>query len=459
MYCRKCGKEIIENSTFCNHCGTKIKANDSSAAGIRKAIKENARKLSKGKLAIGIFIIFIYSVFVTYITYDLAGASILEDILPIEYEIASEFLIGIVSAFFMFGITIMSINIVRGKKAKVDDIFSKPLKDKKSLLYYFISYFILIVISLLSTFLISLMDIDFSWVLMIPLLIILCMYIYIYPLFDMAFHLCADDEYKKKSFATTLKDASKIIKGHRVEYYAMLLSFTGWILLSILTFGILLIWVYPYMILSVTNLYRRWKGEVTFESDEKGMSNEAVIGTTVGIFVGAIFLLFCFIAVVDEYEEYDTYDQIEEDVNFDGYANLKEDEVNISFKVPYGFEPYDTKEGSHKEYTNEDGDYIYYYLAYTYSSFYETEKKIAKETWEEDYTKIKMNEYSIRINNLNINAFSIDYKEDGYDYRVTYAFYPVNEDYTAVIVLGIEGINKNNLSKYLKVRNENGDKM
>jgi len=458
MYCKKCGQQIANDSTFCNHCGAKLKFS-SSAAGIRKAIKEDARKLPKGKLSIGIFIIFIFSLFISYVVYDLANVSILEDILPVEYEITSEIIKGILCVFLMFGITIISINITRGKKVKTEEIFSKPLKNKKGLLYYFISYFILIAISLLLAFLINLMDIDFSWFLMVPLLILIVLYFYIYPLFDMFFHLCADDKYKKKSFSITFKDANKIIKGNRVEYYAMLFSFVGWILLSILTLGVLLLWVYPYMILSTTNLYRRWKGEVTFDSDEKGMSNEAIIGTTVGIFVGTIFLLFCFIAAVDEYDEYDDYDNIEENVSFDGYANLKEDDISISFRVPYGFEPYDTKDSSHKEYSNEDGDYIYYYLAYSYSDFYETEKKISEETWEEDYKKIKLNEYSVRINNLTVNAFSIDYKEDGYDYRVTYAFYPVNEDYTAVIILGIEGINKNNLSKYLKVRNEKGDRM
>lgn len=459
MYCRKCGEEILEDSTFCNHCGAKIKSKGGSAAGIRKAIKEDARKLPKGKLALGTFILFIFSLFLTYVIYDLSGTSILEEDLPLHYELILEFLDIVVCSFLMFGITYMTINITRGKKVKNNDIFSKPIKNKKAFAYYLGASFITMTIAFIMGFLTVLLDIDFSWVIIIPFIILIGLYIYIYPLIDMFFHLCADEKYNKKTFATTFKDANKIIKGHRIEYYAMFCSFAGWILLSVLTFGILLLWIYPYIMLSVANMYRRWKGEVTFDSDEKGMSNEAVIGTTVGVFVGVIFLLFCFVAVVDEYEEYDEYEQIEENVTFDGYANLQEDDVNISFRVPSGFDPYDTKEASHKEYTNEDGDYIYYYLAYTYSDFYETEKKIAKETWEEDYNKIKLNEYSVIINNLEVDAFSIDYREDGYDYRVTYAFYPVNEDYTAVIILGIEGINKNNLSKYLKVRNEKGDRM
>lgn len=49
---------------------------------------------------------------------------------------------------------------------------------------------------------------------------------------------------------------SKIItKGYKGDLFFMGLSFFGWIILSIFTFGILLFWVEPYMELSFSNAY------------------------------------------------------------------------------------------------------------------------------------------------------------------------------------------------------------
>ena len=53
----------------------------------------------------------------------------------------------------------------------------------------------------------------------------------------------------------------------------------------------------PYLNLAVANMYLEWTGEKTFEIEETGLSDGAVIGITVGSYV-AFILLVCIFAVI-----------------------------------------------------------------------------------------------------------------------------------------------------------------
>ena len=64
--------------------------------------------------------------------------------------------------------------------------------------------------------------------------------------------ILADDRYKDLSAMEVLKLSEKLMKGHRWDYFVLQLSFIGWYILSIFTFGILLIWVTPYNTLATT---------------------------------------------------------------------------------------------------------------------------------------------------------------------------------------------------------------
>lgn len=55
--------------------------------------------------------------------------------------------------------------------------------------------------------------------------------------------------------------SSEITKGHKGDIFVIGLSFIGWFLLSALTCGILFIWVYPYIELTMTNTYQFLKEE------------------------------------------------------------------------------------------------------------------------------------------------------------------------------------------------------
>lgn len=52
-----------------------------------------------------------------------------------------------------------------------------------------------------------------------------------------------------------IRRSSEMMEGHKMEFFMLQLSFFGWLLLSGLTFGILLIWLTPYMNATNTNFY------------------------------------------------------------------------------------------------------------------------------------------------------------------------------------------------------------
>lgn len=57
---------------------------------------------------------------------------------------------------------------------------------------------------------------------------------------------------RELSMFETLRLSREMMKGHILDYFVLVLSFIGWLILSVFTFGILLIWLYPYMITTIT---------------------------------------------------------------------------------------------------------------------------------------------------------------------------------------------------------------
>lgn len=52
-----------------------------------------------------------------------------------------------------------------------------------------------------------------------------------------------------------LRRSKALMKGHKREYFRLILSFLGWFLLCIPTFGLLLIWVIPYLNATLATFY------------------------------------------------------------------------------------------------------------------------------------------------------------------------------------------------------------
>ncbi len=62
-------------------------------------------------------------------------------------------------------------------------------------------------------------------------------------------------EYKDVSITKAMRISMEITKGHKLDLFIMYLTFLGWDLLSLLTFGILQLWLLPYKNMTYINAY------------------------------------------------------------------------------------------------------------------------------------------------------------------------------------------------------------
>lgn len=72
-------------------------------------------------------------------------------------------------------------------------------------------------------------------------------------MFSQAFFILAEDS--SKSIMQCLRESTEMMKGHKVDLFVLRLSFIGWLLLVILTFGIAGLWVAPYQRLTEANFH------------------------------------------------------------------------------------------------------------------------------------------------------------------------------------------------------------
>ena len=75
--------------------------------------------------------------------------------------------------------------------------------------------------------------------------------------YSMSFYILRDDPRLKVNEARNRSIA--LMHGHKWQLFCLHFSFIGWLLLSILTLGILLIWVMPYIELATAEFYENIK--------------------------------------------------------------------------------------------------------------------------------------------------------------------------------------------------------
>lgn len=194
----------------------------------RKAIKAKAKELIKGNIWNLLWPLLLINV-VSGVISGIGGPAYSID--PETFEITNNTsvlgsLFSTISVLFTAIATVgyvqYLLNFVRGKEYD----FNTMLETCKK------KWVVIIITTLVGGLLIGL-----GYVLLVVPGIILTL------MFAMTDYVICD---KELSGVEPLTESKKLMDGHKGEYFVFNLSFLGWYILSLFTFGILLIWVIPY---------------------------------------------------------------------------------------------------------------------------------------------------------------------------------------------------------------------
>ena len=200
-----------------------------------KVLKQNAKKSLEGKWGntIAIMLVFGFIVAVASTLDRALGGLIFEPTVVNGVEINTSLSICTLIATCLLGLGYTSyfLKVSRGKTPELKELFSKTS--------FFVPYLLL---SILIAIFVSL----WCLLLIIPGIIAAISY-------SQASKLMLDNE--KMGAMECIKKSKELMKGHKWEYFTLMLSFIGWILLAFLTCGILFFWLSPYMTVTECNYY------------------------------------------------------------------------------------------------------------------------------------------------------------------------------------------------------------
>ena len=152
-------------------------------------------------------------------------------LISLSLPITSNVISLLVGAPLALGFIIFSLNFTRKKEAKIVDLFQGFNNYKTVLLTYLLVLANVILRMLL---------------LIVPEIIAAFSY-------SMVFYILADNP--DISPTNALKKSKEMMMGYKWKIFFLGLSFLGWALLAILTLGIGLLWLMPYIQVSTINFY------------------------------------------------------------------------------------------------------------------------------------------------------------------------------------------------------------
>lgn len=201
----------------------------------RKEIKAKAKEFAfENKWNIWKPYLIIYAIsFAISLILSILGLST-ENTLGAIILLAVEFAMIPLSVGYMYYL----INLVKGKKLDI----------KEALLSKYKLFILILVVNIVVAIITSL------W----TLLLIIPGIIYSLKV-SMVNYILADTLDEKVKFNEVINQSKELMKEHLWDYFVFGLSFIGWILLTIVTCGIAIIWVYPYITVANIMYYEELK--------------------------------------------------------------------------------------------------------------------------------------------------------------------------------------------------------
>lgn len=235
-------------------------------------IRKQARESLTGKWGKSALIILIYFLFSFALGFI---KSLVEDIsfLSFVVEIGS----AIITIPISFGLIISFIKLKRGEEVKCYEFFkygfanftrswkltgNMLLKIWLPILLYVLA---IIAFSLSITFGVAASVVASSstvlilaFIIGIALLVAAFVYLFIKSLlYSFTYFIAYDNE--DMSGKEVVEESAKLMKGHRGKYILLQLSFIGWIILSVFTLYIGMLWIFPYIQISMICFYEALK--------------------------------------------------------------------------------------------------------------------------------------------------------------------------------------------------------
>ena len=181
----------------------------------RRELKTLARESLKDNWGIAIGAMLLYML----VTYILGATGI------------GSFFLG----FIVAGYYAVNLNLIRTKTAKIEDLFS----GCKNFVTNFVAYLLMQVFIAL-------------WSLLFLIPGIVKSYSYAMTMYIL-------NDHPEMSASEAITESRKMMNGHKAELFVLHLSFLGWGILSSFTFGILLLYVMPYMQATTAAFYEKLK--------------------------------------------------------------------------------------------------------------------------------------------------------------------------------------------------------
>lgn len=194
----------------------------------RITLKQKAKESLKGKYADAIIVILL-----TGLLGSVAGVitGIGTETKIFSLEILGEIISFVTSAFISFGSLSFYLKISRNEEVTYKELFSKT--------NMFIPY---LLISLLT----GIFTVLWSLLFIIPGIIAAISY-------SQAYLIALENPDIDPMEA--IRKSKELMKGHKMDFFILNLSFMGWMILGIFTLGLLYFWLIPYMSVTQSNFY------------------------------------------------------------------------------------------------------------------------------------------------------------------------------------------------------------
>lgn len=234
-------------------------------------IRKNARESLTGKWGTAALLMLVYSL----IEFGISIIYTILSYIPLLSFVAYAGLITI-SIPISFGLAICFIEIKRGNHVECIDYFKFGFSNfkkywcvtgniLKKIWLYLLLYFVLIFatvfigtfvvafsVAMESTF-IALFGCLLVFILLAAFIAVAVLFVIKSYLYVLAPYIAWDNQ--DMSAKDIVEKSEELMKGHRGEYFLLSLSFIGWILLSMFTLGIGLLWIIPYMEIAIVVFY------------------------------------------------------------------------------------------------------------------------------------------------------------------------------------------------------------